>query len=134
MRLSRGQSYTPGELTKLVGVELDQLGPIVVGEGEAHVDVLIAAGRTARASLERVGPTRLEGWTWRWLRLASLASGFASLGGLALLRSEQARDWCGTEPRTPYDLYQLLLGALLVVSVLGVLPGRRARSEVAEHQ
>ena len=82
VRLPRNERYTPGDLTKLAGVSLEALGPIVVGEGEALVDVRAELGKTARASLERVGPTRLEGWTWRWLRLAVGRNHGLSIGQL----------------------------------------------------
>jgi hypothetical protein len=82
VKLPRGESYTPGELTKLAGVDLEALGPIVVNENEARVDVRVAVGKTARASLERVGPTRLEGWSWRWLRLGVGRNHGLSIGQL----------------------------------------------------
>ncbi len=69
VRLPRGESYTPGDLVRLAGIPIDQLGPIAVEAGEALVDVRGALGRDARAHLEKIGPTALTGWGWRWLKI-----------------------------------------------------------------
>ncbi len=69
VKLPRGESYTPGELARVVGVALDEVGPIVVGEGEAQVDVRLESGKAARAFLERIGPTRIVDWQWRWMKI-----------------------------------------------------------------
>ncbi len=69
VRLPSGEAYTPGELAKIVNVPLDQLGPIVVGPGEAFVDVRYDTGRQARINLERVGPAKLVEWEWQWLKI-----------------------------------------------------------------
>lgn len=82
VRLPRGEQYTPGEVARLAGIPLEALGPIVVAEGGASVDVLADQGKAARAALERVGPTRLEGWSWRWLRLGLGRNHGLSIGQL----------------------------------------------------
>lgn len=52
------------------GMALDDLGPVLVLEGSAVVDVRTELGRSAREHLERLGPTRLVGWQWQWLKLS----------------------------------------------------------------
>jgi hypothetical protein len=70
VRLPAGESYTPGDLARVVAVGLDQLGSIFIERSVALVDVRYAHARQARMHLERLGPTRLLDWQWRWLRLA----------------------------------------------------------------
>jgi hypothetical protein len=82
VRLGTGAAPTPGEIARLCAVELEALGPIQVGPGEAQVDVRADRGRAVRAHLERLGPTRLEGWTWRWLRLSVGRNHGLSMGQL----------------------------------------------------
>jgi hypothetical protein len=43
---------------------------VLVLEGSAVVDVRTELGRSAREHLERLGPTRLVGWQWQWLKLS----------------------------------------------------------------
>jgi hypothetical protein len=82
VRLPSGEAYTPGELAKIAAVPLDDLGPIVVGPGEAFVDVRYDAGRQARANLERVGPAKLVEWEWQWLKLGIGRNHGLSMGQL----------------------------------------------------
>jgi hypothetical protein len=60
---------TPGDLARMSGVALDDLGLVQVLDGSAMVDVRTEHGKTAREHLERIGPTRLVGWDWQWLKL-----------------------------------------------------------------
>jgi hypothetical protein len=69
VRLPRDAQPTPGDLARLAGVSLDDLGPVQVLDGSAVVDVRTEHGRAAREHLERLGPTRLVGWDWQWLKL-----------------------------------------------------------------
>jgi hypothetical protein len=69
VRLPRGEAYTPGELARLSGLAAEHLGPVQVHEGEGTVDIPAAMGKTVRERLERVGPTKLVGWQWQWLKL-----------------------------------------------------------------
>lgn len=82
VRLPKGEQYTPGDLVRQAGVELEALGPIAVDAGVGLVDVRTDRGRAARAGLERLGPTRLEGWSWRWLRLGLGRNHGLSMGQL----------------------------------------------------
>ncbi len=70
VRLPRGSQTTPGDLARMAGVALDDLGPVQVLEGSALVDVRAHQGKAAREHLERLGPTRLVGWQWQWLKLS----------------------------------------------------------------
>ncbi len=85
VRLPRARAYTPGELAQLSSVEAEALGAITVFAGEALVDVRADRGRAARAALERIGSTRLEAWTWRWLRLSLGRNHGLSMGQLRRL-------------------------------------------------
>lgn len=69
VRLPRDTQSTPGDLARLAGVALDDLGLVQVLDGSAVVDVRTEHGKTAREHLERIGPTRLVGWEWQWLKL-----------------------------------------------------------------
>lgn len=69
VRLARDAQPTPGDLARMSGVALDDLGPVQVLDGSAVVDVRTEHGRVAREQLERLGPTRLVGWEWQWLKL-----------------------------------------------------------------
>lgn len=69
VRLPRDGQPTPGELVRWSGMALDDLGPVHVLDGSALVDVRAAQGKAAREHLERLGPTRLVGWQWQWLKL-----------------------------------------------------------------
>jgi hypothetical protein len=69
VRLPRGDHRTPGELAQLSGIALDDLGPVQVHDGGAVLDVRAALGKAAREQLERLGPTKLVGWQWQWLKL-----------------------------------------------------------------
>ena len=69
VRLPKGSAYTPGDLASRAGIEIDSVGLITVVDLEALIDVRAERGKVARIALERLGPTRLEGWTWQWLRL-----------------------------------------------------------------
>lgn len=82
VRLPRGEQYTPGELARLSGAAVEDLGPVQVGEGEATVDVLMEHGRATRDRLERLGPTKLVGWQWQWLRLSVGRNHGLSIGQL----------------------------------------------------
>jgi hypothetical protein len=82
VRLPRGETYTPGDLARLTGVPGDQLGPVTVLEREALVDVRAESGKEARERLEKLGPTRLVGWQWQWLRLAIGRNHGLSMGQL----------------------------------------------------
>jgi hypothetical protein len=70
VRLPRDTPPTPGEVARMSGMALDDLGPVLVLEGSAVVDVRTELGRSAREHLERLGPTRLVGWQWQWLKLS----------------------------------------------------------------
>ena len=82
VHLPRGESYTPGELARLSGMEAASLGPVAVLEGEGFVDVPADLGKQARERLERIGPTRLIGWQWQWLKLAIGRNHGLSIGQL----------------------------------------------------
>jgi hypothetical protein len=82
VRLPRSRAFTPGDLVGMSGVAVEVLGPISVQPGEALVDVRVEHGRTARAALERLGATRLDGWSWRWLRLSLGRNHGLSMGQL----------------------------------------------------
>jgi hypothetical protein len=69
VRLPRNGQTTPGELVRMSGVALEDLGPVQVLEGSALVDVRANQGKTAREHLERIGSTRLVAWQWLWLKL-----------------------------------------------------------------
>ena len=69
VRLARCEGMTPGELACASGMQPDQLGPVAIIGGEGVVDVPAELGKQARERLERLGPTRLVGWEWQWLRL-----------------------------------------------------------------
>ena len=69
VRLPRDGQSTPGDLVRLSGMALDDLGLVQVLDGSAMVDVRTEHGKTAREHLERIGPTRLVGWEWQWLKL-----------------------------------------------------------------
>jgi hypothetical protein len=69
VRLPHRTTPTPGEVARHAGVALDDLGPVQVLDGAALVDVRTEHGRSAREHLERLGPTRLVGWQWQWLKL-----------------------------------------------------------------
>ena len=69
VRLPRHGQTTPGELVRMSGVALEDLGPVQVLEGSALVDVRANQGKTAREHLERIGSTRLVAWQWLWLKL-----------------------------------------------------------------
>lgn len=69
VRLPRDGQPTPGDLARMSGVALDDLGLVQVLDGSAVVDVRTEHGKTAREHLERLGPTRLVGWEWQWLKL-----------------------------------------------------------------
>jgi hypothetical protein len=70
VRLPRDRESTPGEVARMSGMALDDLGPVLVLDGSAVVDVRTECGRSAREHLERLGPTRLVGWQWQWLKLS----------------------------------------------------------------
>ncbi|MBA3708450.1 MAG: DbpA RNA binding domain-containing protein [Planctomycetes bacterium] len=82
VRLPAGESYTPGEVAKIANVALDQLGPIVVAPAEALVDVRYETGRQARINLERLGPAKLVGWEWQWLKIGIGRNHGLSMGQL----------------------------------------------------
>lgn len=67
--LPRGGAATPGSLATAAGVGLEHIGAVRVGEGEATVDVRLEQARPARAALDRIGPTKIVDWSWRWLKL-----------------------------------------------------------------
>ena len=82
LRLPKGSSYTPGDLASRAGIEAESLGFISIEGLEALVDVRSERGKVARIALEKLGPTRLEGWTWQWLRLGLGRNHGLSIGQL----------------------------------------------------
>jgi hypothetical protein len=82
VRLNRPEGLTPGELARSSGMQPDQLGPVAVNDGEGVVDVPAEFGKQARERLERLGPTRLVGWEWQWLRLSIGRNHGLSMGQL----------------------------------------------------
>lgn len=69
VRLRPGNTVTPGDLVTAAGVKLEEIGPITVLDNEAYVEIGHVVARTARFNLDRVGPTRILQWNWRWLKL-----------------------------------------------------------------
>ena len=70
VRLPAGNATTPGQLAAACNVAMDHVGPIMVQDHEAFVEVAYDAARQARFGLDRVGPTRLLQWSWQWLKLS----------------------------------------------------------------
>ncbi len=70
VRLRPGNQTTPGQLAAACGVDLDHVGPIVVQDHEAYVEVGHDHARAARFGLDRVGPTRVLQFNWQWMKLA----------------------------------------------------------------
>jgi hypothetical protein len=68
--LPRNQSMTPGDVARATGLNAELLGPIILADNAAAVDVVAAHGRQARAELSRIGTTQLFDRNWVWLRLA----------------------------------------------------------------
>jgi hypothetical protein len=70
VRWRSGTTLTPGDLVTAAGVDLDQIGPIVVLDTEAYIEIGNEVARTARFNLDRLGQTRIMQFNWRWLKLS----------------------------------------------------------------
>jgi len=72
--LEAPEQATPGAIARSSGVELDDLGPVLVLDGQALIDVRQEQSETARRALEALGPTQVVAHSrivhdWHWLRI-----------------------------------------------------------------
>jgi hypothetical protein len=131
-------AMTPGALAKACGVALEELGPVVVGHGQAAIDVRLAAAGAARDALTAaVGPvqvgerprSRLE-HGWCWMRLGLGRNHGLNLGRLRkLLDAAEVRpvgriklNNTHTVVGVPADDYERIVAAINATRVNGYPP------------
>lgn len=73
--LKRGHTVTPGAVASSLGIDLDQLGPVLIHEDQVTVDVANDFVNRAGAALEQLGPVQEIGRKvipveFCWLQLA----------------------------------------------------------------
>jgi len=88
--LEGGRAVTHGDVVRASGVGLDHLGPVLVLDNQAWVDVVQDQAESVRQGLESLGPTQVMAaepirYQYRWLRLGAGRNHGLTMGQLRKL-------------------------------------------------